>query len=69
MIRNGGVNRVKDISAQKEAEADGARLQEKNEYGQRQESIKETQVKGKKSAFSVRPHACGLFLSLRQIAS
>lgn len=40
MIRNGGVNRVKDISAKKEAEADGARLQEKNEYGQRQESIK-----------------------------
>lgn len=32
MVRIGGVNCVKDISTEKETKADGARLQEKNEY-------------------------------------
>jgi hypothetical protein len=33
MLRIGGVNCVKDISTEKEAKAEGTRLQEKNEYG------------------------------------
>lgn len=59
---------VKDISAEEKAEEQGARLQKKDEHEQWKKSIKKTQTKGKKSAFSVRPHKCGLFLSVCFIA-
>jgi len=66
--RNGGVNCVKDISAEKKAEEQRARLQKENEHKKRKKGFEKTQAKREKSAFSVRPHKCGLFLSVRLIA-
>ena len=53
---------VKNISAKKQTKKKRTWIQKKNEDLKWKEGLSKTQVERKKSAFSIRPHECGLFL-------